>query len=234
LNRPTYLNLTKFALLGLLLVLLSSTMAYSQWLPGYQYRKQIVLQNTQWSGGPHTDFPALIVLTGDTDLDGKAQPDGYDIVFTDTDGETILSHEMELYDDTGAGADYRAWVSVDLPAGVDKTIYIYYDNINPVLTDPSSSSTWNSGYQAVWHMDNDPNGDPIAGLIDATVNANNGSFSGAMTAGDLVVGQNSIGLAIEFDGSDDFITVPNSASLNVTGNQLTLGGMGLCPNTQPR
>jgi hypothetical protein len=197
-------------------------MVYSQWLPGYQYRKQIDLQNSQWSGGPHTDFPVLIVLSADTDIDGKAQSDGYDIVFTDSDGETMLSHEMEFYDDSGAGSDYRAWVSVDLPSGVDKTIYIYYDNVNIIGTDPSTSDTWNSGYQAVWHMDDDPNGDPIGGIIDATSNSNNGSVSGSMTSSDLVTGQNGFGSAIEFDGSDDFITVPNSTSLNITGNQLTL------------
>ena len=96
-----------------LFFILEASDSFGQWLPGYQYRKQIDLQNTQWVGGPHTDFPVLIELNTDADLLARAQADGFDIVFTDSDGETLLSHEMEAFDGSG---NYRAWVKVTLPS----------------------------------------------------------------------------------------------------------------------
>lgn len=61
----------------------------SDWL----YRKKITLKQASTT---LSAFPALVSLS-DTDLAARAQADGDDIVFTDSDGTTKLSHEIENY-----------------------------------------------------------------------------------------------------------------------------------------
>ncbi len=54
---------------------------------------------------------------------------------------------------------------------------------------------------------------------DESGNGNNGIIHGAVLAFDR---QNSSGHAYHFDGVDDYISVPNSSTLNIIGSQLTL------------
>ena len=114
----------------------------------WQYRKAILVDHTKVVGDL-VDFPVLISRSGDADLAAHARPDGFDILFTDADGTTKLSHQREAYD--GAG-NLVAWVKVPfLPTGVDKLLFIYYGN--PSAADQQSvNATWTNGYQAVWHL----------------------------------------------------------------------------------
>jgi hypothetical protein len=211
-----YPNLASGFLLLFFLLLTSESMG--QWLPGYQYRKQLTIADADITGGVHSEFPVLLYLTSDANLSARAQADGFDIAFTDTDGETQLSHELDTYI-TGTG-ELRVWIKMDLPATGDKVFYMYYDAINVIGSDPSTTDTWNSNYSAVWHLEENPNGDPSNGILDATGNNNDGTPSGTLTGANQVAGQ--IGNAIDLDGADDFIGFPNSSSLNITGNTLTV------------
>ena len=114
----------------------------------WQYRKAILVDHTKVVGDL-VDFPVLVSSSGDTDLAAHARPDGFDILFTDEDGTTKLSHQREAYD--GAG-NLVAWVKLPLlPTGVDKLLFIYYGN--PSSADQQSvNATWTNGYQAVWHL----------------------------------------------------------------------------------
>ena len=56
-------------------------------------------------------------------------------------------------------------------------------------------------------------------LKDSTSNQNNPTSSGSMTSGDQVTGK--IDGSVDFDGADDFISMPNSESLQFT-NSLTI------------
>ncbi len=114
----------------------------------WQYRKAILVDHTKVVGDL-VDFPVLISRSGDADLAARARPDGFDILFTDEDGTTKLSHQREAYD--GAG-NLVAWVKVPfLPTGVDKLLFVYYGN--PSAADQQSvNATWTNGYQAVWHL----------------------------------------------------------------------------------
>ncbi|MEM9329508.1 MAG: DUF2341 domain-containing protein, partial [Bacteroidota bacterium] len=125
----------------------------------YAYRKKITLDGADIFGS-HTGFPALISLASDADLAANVQnTDGYDILFTDSDGSTVLDHELETFDD-GTGA-LVAWVNTDLTGSTDKEIYMYYGNAS-VSVDQSSTATWDTDYVGVWHFNNDEE--------DATVN----------------------------------------------------------------
>src|SRR3990167_9155351 len=84
----------------------------------WQFRKEITIDATKVSSGPHTNFPVLVNLTSDASLATNAQADGDDILFTSSGGATQLSHEIEKYgSSTGA---LVAWVKVpSLPSSTD-------------------------------------------------------------------------------------------------------------------
>ena len=99
--------------------------------------------------GDLVDFPVLVSRSGDADLAAHARPDRFDILFTDEDGTTKLSHQIEAYD--GAG-NLVAWVKVPfLPTGADKLIFMYFGNASSP-DQQSINATWSNGYQAVWHL----------------------------------------------------------------------------------
>ena len=181
---------------------------------GYGFRKLITIQSSQVSGsGTLSNFPVLISVT-DNDLrtiaNGGSVNDanGYDIIFTDSDGTTILNHEIEAYDATTG--NYIAWVNVpSVSATTDTEIYLYYGN-STISTDPSSGSTWDANFAAVYHFPSASN------FADGTSNNNDGTNNGSTDA----AGQ--IGRGRSFDGANDQITVANSSSLDITGNQITL------------
>jgi hypothetical protein len=203
----------RFALFIILIFLALS--ANGQWLAGYEYRKSITIPDANIIGGPHTDFPLLIDLSSDADIPVDANSaQGYDIVFTDNDGLTLLDHEIIVYDRT----NYKAFVRMDLPDLSDKTIYVYYGNPT-VSSDPSSSNTYSGDFQAVWHMEEEPFGG--SNINDATSNGNLGTPDpSAFTSASSVGGK--IGQAISFDGTSDFFSVSNSSSVNLNGNQFTI------------
>jgi hypothetical protein len=105
-------------------VLTCSVAARKPWYDAaWSYREALLIDHTKVVGSL-VDFPVLISRTGDAALTA-ARSDGFDILFTDEDGTTKLSHQIEAYD--GAG-NLVAWVKVPLlPTGVDKTIFMYYD-----------------------------------------------------------------------------------------------------------
>ncbi len=141
-------------LAGLLMVLSSSLRAQPA---GYEHRKLITLNNTQISGtAAHTNFPVMVKLT-DVDLKstsnsgGVENPSGYDIIFTQSDGSTLLDHELQNY--SPSTGDLLCWVRIpSLSPTVDTDIYLYYGK-SGVYTDQSDTTTWNNNYLAVWHLE---------------------------------------------------------------------------------
>ena len=101
---------------------------------------------------------------------------GYDTAFTQSDGTTTLSFEIESY--TASTGQYIAWVKIPtLSHSVNTKFYLYYGN-SKVTTNPSSTSTWDSNYLGVWHL---PNRTTLT-ANDSTSNANNGTPDASTTA----------------------------------------------------
>ena len=114
----------------------------------WTYRQAIVVDHTKVVGDL-VDFPVLVSRSADTDLAAHARADGFDILFTDEDGTTKLSHQIESYD--GAG-NLVAWVKLPLlPTSADKLIFMYYGNPSSA-NQQSVNATWSNGYRAVWHL----------------------------------------------------------------------------------
>lgn len=195
-------------------VFLCTLLGYGQPV-GYDYGKHISINASEVSGlTDFTDFTILLHVT-DNQLRSVSNgghvesENGYDILFTLGDCSTLLNHQIEKYDPiTG---ELVFWVQIpNLSASFNTNIHMYYGN-SGVGTDPSSYSTWNSNYEGVWHMNNDPSSSL---LLDYSGDGINGDSHGAMTTADLVDGK--IGDAIDFDGSNDYFSL-TSKNFNTTG-----------------
>ena len=180
---------------------------------GYGFGKKIEISSNIVSGSNDlTDFPVYLEFT-DPDLrsvsnGGHLQSiNGFDILFTLPDCTTPVLFQIENYDPTTGSL--TAWARVPvLSASANTSIFMYYGN-SGATSNPSSSSTWTSNYEGVWHMNNDPSS---SSLIDYSGNGVDGTSFGNMTSSDLVTGK--LGNAIDFDGSNDYFALANKFYTN--------------------
>ena len=162
-----------------ILIFLSLIPLYSQWLTGYNYRKTITIPAAQISGGPHANFPVLISIT-DPDLRTQGNgglvlnANGWDIAFS-IDHSAILNQQVESY--TPGTGQITVWVRIPvLTGGSDFVFYLYFGNAS-VVTNPSTTSTWSSDYNGVWHL---------SGLQDATINGVNAIDNGTSSTSGII------------------------------------------------
>jgi len=182
----------------------------------FSFYKNITIDHTKVSGsGSLTDFPFLLSIL-DSDLHYDVQLDGADIAFAITN--IWLDHEIELFNPAYSPTEAQliAWIRIpSLSTSVDTVVSMYYGNAtmnsrqNPV-------SVWNDDYKAIWHMSDNP----FNTINDSTSNDNDGTTFGGMDSSDQV--SSKIGGGISLDGLDDFILIPHSPSIDITGNQITL------------
>jgi len=117
---------------------------------------------------------------------GVVNPSGYDIRFTQSDGSTLLKHELQNY--TASTGDLLCWVNLpSLTPTVDSTIYLYYGKTG-IYTDQSDTLTWNSNYLGVWHLEDLSDAAGAYILTDHNTAANSSGY---------------LGSAREFDGDGD-------------------------------
>ena len=96
---------------------------------------------------------------------------------------------------------------VDKLSGSDNTILTVKHGVsNGTVTNPSSTDVWGSDYKAVYHFDD---------LNDATRNNNDANNFGTSISSGIV------GSSIDLDGND-YLRVPYSSSLDITGKKLTM------------
>jgi hypothetical protein len=161
-------------------------------MAGWQYRMNVTISHTQVASNL-TNFPVLIDLTS-ANLAQHAQPNGNDIVFTDSSGNK-LNDEIESYNSTSG--QLTAWVMIpNLSSTTDTVLSMYYGNpTSPNQQNPAG--VWNSNYLMVQHMNS-----ATTTLLDSTSNNNDGTATGSVTLG--VPGQ--IGTCVNFTGG--YITLP--------------------------
>jgi len=176
---------------------------------GWTYRKRITIDASKVPSNL-TNFPVLINTT-DPDLTA-AQANFNDILFTAADGATKLDHEIEDYD-SGSGK-LVAWVEVRSLSGTTNTeLYLYYGNANAVdQRNPTGAGVWEPNYVGVWHL-KETSGDHSG----STWNYHTGSPQGGLNQDTT----GPIDGADYFNGSDAYITIPSSSSLNL-GNSFTI------------
>lgn len=197
------------------LVQLAGTPPADSWLgSGWLYRKQLSLQNS--TGQALTNFPLAVVLNS-TNFDfTKAKTDGSDIRFTDSNGSTLLSYEIEHWDNVAQIA--TLWVKVPqidvIGFPFADYIYIYYGN-SGASDAQNVTDVWSNGYAAVWHMHNNPAG-VAPQMQDSTSNNRDLTMQGGMTIANLVDGK--VGKAIDFDGVNDYFTLSTTGLNFATGH----------------
>ncbi|MFW9803192.1 MAG: LamG-like jellyroll fold domain-containing protein, partial [Candidatus Thorarchaeota archaeon] len=162
-----------------------------------KYKKGITVDYTKVAADL-TDFPLLIDII-DTDLHTDVFPGGDDIAFM-VDGQ-FVEHEIEFFDQNHSPTEAHlvAWVKVPfLSSSTDTIITMLYGG-----SDARSLETKGvfADYEIVHHMNEAPNGT----LVDSSGNLHYGYSIGGMTDTQSVAG--AIGSSINFDGSDDAITV---------------------------
>jgi hypothetical protein len=186
-------------LIVLTLLIYSSVIHAQGWYDrDWDYRKAITINASQVDANL-TNFPVLITIT-DTDLELEAKPDGTDILFTGDNGTAKLDHEIEAY----AAGVLVAWVEVPtISSSTNTIIYLYYGN-SAASSQENPTGVWNGNYVMVHHLK-----ETSGNHNDSTLNSNDGTM---VVVTDQAATGNIVG-ADEFDGTDDYIRVPDAGSL---------------------
>ncbi|MBT6691343.1 DUF2341 domain-containing protein [Candidatus Parcubacteria bacterium] len=174
----------------------------------YSYSRTITLGlDSTVSGASHSDFPIVISEADDylksAAHGGKVQSDlGYDIIFaSDSDGETLLSHEIEGY--SSSTGKFTAWVKIPTLAA-DTDIYMFYGNSSISSTQENISDVWSNDYKIVQHMV-----DSGKAGTRSSAHSSNGGFKYAEDSPTEVT-EGKIGRSQSFDGSYDYITIEHN------------------------
>ena len=183
------------------------------WDSNWKYRKEITINHDKIPSDL-TNFPVLINIVDD-DLATKAQSDGDDIVFVDSDSNQ-LNHEIEKYIDTNG--TLISWINVtSLSNSVDTSIYMYYGNPDSGNQE-QVSGVWAADFEAVWHLAETSGGtnawtDSTGNGYDGTdVDMNESENGTDFDATGMIDG------AVELDGSNDNINTslyPSNVSRTV-------------------
>lgn len=187
----------------------TTTPCPSWWNTAWTRRQRVEIDNSGLTKAL-VDFPILIPLDeaniNPTDLQGDAE----DLRFIAGDQTTVLDYEIEMF---GPGTSGWVWVRVPrIPTSTTGTtsISMYYGN--PTAPDGQDhEAVWQSAYRAVFHMNQDPSDIPPQ-ITDSTLHDNHASSNGSMPASALRLGM--IGDGIAFDGSNDYLSIPPSSSMN--------------------
>ena len=183
----------------------------------WEFRKNITLSLNTATGvnSDLTDFPVLISFT-DTELIQTNESLGRDFVFTQSDGMTVLSHEIEKFDNTTG--EVIAWVKLPTMSASSTTeMYMYYKGDTIGF---NSADVWNDDYVLVWHLNQTSTG-ASGEFKDSTSNGNDGKGGGGsdvgydsgriphITDGQIGYGQNLKGptTTSTADGNGDFIYI---------------------------
>ncbi|TFG56695.1 MAG: DUF2341 domain-containing protein, partial [Deltaproteobacteria bacterium] len=206
--------------LVLLGVFLPGTADAAWYNPGWAYRQQLTILSTVTTG-TLTNFPYLVRITDPSNaVFANAQASGNDILFTSADGTTKLNHEIERYDATAKVL--IAWVQVpSISSTVNTDIYMYYGN-GSAPNQQNVNGTWDSDFVMVNHLH-----ETGATQRDSTANNNTGTPMNGVTQG----ATGKVDGADSFDGVDDYVTAPDSASLQVIS--MTLEAWVYMPGTLP-
>ncbi len=205
------MKLQRFLLLAMLLSVVSLDVLSQSPVCSYKYRKRFTFNPALVSGSTDLlNFPVLINISSDADLRTVANSghvenaNGYDIYFTADDGVTRLEYQLQKY--TASTGELITWVNVPtLSTTYSTTIYMYYGNTS-ITSDQSQTSTWNSNFKGVWHLDNNDFSDD-----SQTGNHATNSGSSNMSSAKIIGGRS-------FPGTNtNFIQVPLSGMTGGNG-----------------
>jgi len=179
------------------------------WLSGWGYRRPFTIQYANVDS-TLADFPIRVPLDNDSDL-SKALATGYDVRFTQSDGETLLSYEQDNWSG-GGGSNVTAdfWVkipSISAVAGTDN--YLYYNKAG-ASDGQDVTNVWDSNFKCVLHL-----GEASGILYDSTSNNNDFTAINTPTFGQT----GKVGQCMLFNNAQEELIRRSSAA--VTGPPFT-------------
>jgi hypothetical protein len=163
------------------------------------------------------NFDNFTITSGTVEWPEGAHPHRKKIAVTTSDGQTQCPVEIEHFDILNEVAVLHT--KVPSVSALEFTIlYVHYsaDQINNTAYvgdtgDTAAQNVWDSDFEAVYHLAQDPSGGAGC-MLDSTTNARHMSTVGSMTSADLIDGPNN-SKAIDFDGGDDGMYV-NAAAVS--------------------
>ncbi len=186
----------------------------------YSYRRSITISNE--GSTIYTNYQVNIILDRSNFEFNNSDPDGNDIRFYYN--ENSIPYWIESWDSSAQNAS--VWVNVPAIANPDTVIYMYYGNEGETSeSDFDNTFTKDSGFSGLaarWHMDEGTGSiihDSSSNFNDGIIN--NAAWAGADGGGWYNRGDVSFstGDSLVFDSNDytnDYVTVPDSPSLDVT------------------
>lgn len=189
----------------------------------WTYRKEITIDNSQMSADGVTtdslqDFPLYVPIESDSDIGSHALASGFDLEFTESDGETVIPYEREYFG-IATTASASIFVAVDLNSDrdttSDDTIFVYYGNAG-ASDGEDMENVWDSSFQMVQHMVDST----LHSVSDSTSNSNDGT---KIDDNEPVEATGKIYNAQDFDGGDDYVDLGEPATLKPTA-AISFGG----------
>jgi len=191
----------------------------------WMYRRKITFDNTTSNLGVTsevlTNFPVLVKLTSSTIDYANTEDEGEDVRFTDSDGTTLLSYEIEQWEKFGSSYIWVKIPQIDINSNTDY-MYVYYGN-SGAGDGQSASSVWDSNYYFVYHMDE------TSGVFQDSTNNNFDASIVAVNSQGNILGK--IGNASGWDGVDDYIRI-NQANTDTYTYELWVKQNGSGDNIQ--
>lgn len=178
-------------------------------LLGFSQRAQVVISNKVYRGDtPLYNFPLLVSVKSDNlkHVSNGGQvihPKGYDIRVTKKDGISILSSQIDSYDnETG---EIKIWVAIDtLSSDKNNDLFLYYGN--PTVKAELPPLIWSNGYEAVWHLNGKLNADNTRKIKTTTngIQTSKGLYGTAMQFSPLKKDYASVAYLENLDLKSDF------------------------------
>jgi hypothetical protein len=189
------------------------TVASGWYDTNWPYRQAIVVKDTNRPNSDISNFPMLVKISGqENSLFRTALENGDDIVFTSSDGSTLIPYEIEKYNSSSGEEELLAWVKVPMLSSTqDTVIYMYYGNPH-ASNQQNAEGVWDNSYVMVQHFS-----ETSGQHLDSTVNDNDSNIVNVTTQG----GVGKIGGADEFDAVKDYVNIPDcgvNCSLDLTGS----------------
>jgi len=221
-REDAWMKATYYSLFDTLLSYDTTFETQDSWLGSWAKRIKLTIDSSKISSSL-TNFPVAVLISDASGTNSHDVTAIFDelgannlkMAVTTDDGLTQTYAEIAYWNTTSE----RGEVHVLLPSissSADTVFYLYFDSSQSdnstyigVTGATAAEYVWDTaGFEAVYHMCQDPSGS----LLDSTSNGHDGTFYGSMDSNDLV--ESPKGMALDFDGSDDYITIPNSNLLD--------------------
>ncbi|MBN2323306.1 MAG: DUF2341 domain-containing protein [Spirochaetes bacterium] len=167
------------------------------WDDSWNYRRMLTLDNSGQSEDL-AEFPVLVRLSSSRIDYTAVRNGGEDLRFIASDGSTVLSHEIERWNESG---ESFVWVKVPQIDALSDSGYIMMYYGNEAADDGQNAvDVWDADYFLVWHCNQEPAGGED--ILDSTASPCNGRSTN-MEAEDRVASH--IGYGLDLDGSNEWI-----------------------------